>query len=415
MKIWLVNQYASTPETGGSVRHANIGRELAAMGHDITVVAARWHHKLIDVSASLAAAEVEDRGGWRYVRLPTWRYNGGSDPRRIGNWARFALALSRLDKRLGETPDVVLYSSPSLFGYFGAERLARRTGALLIFEVRDIWPLTLTTVGNKSARHPLIRVMQWTEDRALRGANAVVSNLPNAVEHMVTRGMPPEKFTWIPNGFNAADMAEPEPLDPAAAEAIPKDRFVVGYAGSHAPANALDTLLDAAALVRNNPRIVFVLAGFGNQKLRLQARVRDENLTNVRFIDPVPKRQVATLLRRFDLCYNGMLDEPLYRFGVAPNKLFDYFGAGRPVLFSVDAGSYRPVETFGAGIQVPPEDPVAIRDAVVRLSEMTPDTLEAMGRAGHENALAIHEFGALARRLEEEVIMPLSYTKDAAQ
>lgn len=406
MKIWIVNQYASTPETGGSTRHVNIGAELAGLGYDVTVIGARWYHKLLDQDAALAAPEIENRGGWRYVRVPVPQYKHGGDPRRGINWIVFALRLARLDKRLGDRPDVVFYSSPSLVGYLGAERLARRIGARLIFEVRDIWPLTLVQVGGKSPLNPIIRWFQWIEDRALRNADAVVSNLPNAVEHMVTRGMDAAKFTWIPNGFNAADMAEPMPLDPTILDAIPKRQFLVGYTGAHGPANGLDSLLDAAVLLKDDLRFGFLLVGKGNQKDRLMQRAKTEKLDNVTFLEPVQKRQVPLILKHLDVCYIGLKNEPLFRYGVSPNKLFDYVGAARPVLFAIDAGPYRPVEEMGAGIQIPPEDPEALHDALLRFISMPDEEREAMGRNGKEKAVAMHEYGVLAKRIDAELLRP---------
>jgi len=162
--VWLINEYASTPETGTSTRHVDLAYELSRRGYDVYVIAARWHHKLFDEAAADAAPFVEERDGYRYVRLTMPRYGSGHDPRRAANWLRFGWKLASLDRRLGVGPDVVLYSSPGLVAYLGAERLARRVGARLVFEVRDIWPMTLVEVGGKSARHPAIRFMQWVED-----------------------------------------------------------------------------------------------------------------------------------------------------------------------------------------------------------------------------------------------------------
>jgi glycosyltransferase involved in cell wall biosynthesis len=104
-------------------------------------------------------------------------------------------------------------------------------------------------------------------------------------------------------------------------------RFVVGYAGTHGISNALDTLLDAAQRLRDQP-VAFVLVGAGPDKPALARRAAELRLANVHFFDPGSKAQVPALLQRFDLAYIGWRRQPLYRFGISPNKLIDYMMAG---------------------------------------------------------------------------------------
>jgi hypothetical protein len=92
-------------------------------------------------------------------------------------------------------------SSPSPIYFSGAEVLAKKSGARLVFVVLDIWPLTLTEIGSYSSKHPFIRFMQWVGDKAYRDSDAVVSNLKNAIDHMLSRKIDKAKFSWIPNGF----------------------------------------------------------------------------------------------------------------------------------------------------------------------------------------------------------------------
>ena len=199
-RIWIINQYSSTPDTGLGGRHHYLARELSKRGHEVTLVAAQWHHLLAEGAEK--APEIEIREGFKFVRVPVPRYAHAHDKRRILNWLIFGSRLRHLPKRLGADPDTILYSSPSLLGFLGALRLARRLRVRMVFEVRDIWPLTLQEVGGQSPRSPLIAWMQRIEDRAYAESDAVISNLPNSVDHMVSRGMDASKFTWIPNGFH---------------------------------------------------------------------------------------------------------------------------------------------------------------------------------------------------------------------
>lgn len=401
--IWIVSEYASTPATGSHPRPHHFARELADRGHRVRLIAAGWHHLLREGAALDAAPPIERLDGYDFVRAPVPRYGHAHDKRRVLNWLLFAWHVSRLHRRLPERPDVILCSSPALFACLGAEQLARRFGARLVFEVRDLWPMTLMEVGGYSPRHPLIRIMQWIEDRAYRKADRVVSSLPGAVDHMVSRGMDPTKFAWIPNGFSTLDVTAPLPLPARLDDHLPKGKFVVGYAGTFGLANALDNLLTAAERLRNQADIAFVLVGQGREKDRLEAAAAARGLNNVHFLEPVPKGMVQSVLERFDVCYIGWLKSPLYRFGISANKLYDYLYSGRPIVHAY-SGSHDPVEAYGAGVTVAAEDPEGLAQAILRLRDMTSAERSRMGQNGRRAALDRHEYGPLVGKLEDVLL-----------
>lgn len=409
--IWIVNQYASTPATGMGGRHHYLAQELANRGHRVRLIAAGWHHLLRDGEASEAAPSVERVEEYDFVRIPTPRYAHAHDKRRVLNWLLFSWRLSRLHRRLPETPDVIMCSSPPLFAFLGAESLARRFGARLVFEVRDIWPLTLLEVGRYSTRHPMIRLMQWIEDRAYRRADRVVSNLPGAVDHMASRGMDRRKFSWIPNGFSMSEVAAPAALPDDLERQLPRDKFIVGYAGTFGLANAMDNLLAAAERLRDRTDIAFVLFGHGREKSALQADANARGLRNVHFMESVPKAMIQSVLSRFDACYIGWLDSPLYRYGISANKLFDYLYSAKPIIHAY-SGAHDPVEAYDAGVTVPAGDPAALADAIVEMRDRPAEDRRRMGENGRRLALERHEYGTLAGRLEAVLLGEVSGEQD---
>jgi len=399
-RICIIYPESSTPQTGMGGRHHYLARELVRLGHDVTVVAARWHHLLRDGVDTDALPAEEIVEGYRFVRIDVPKYAHAHDRRRVLAWLVFAAKLPALRRRLGAAPDVVLYSSPHPVGYPGAERLARACGARLVFEVRDIWPLTLIEIGGYSPRHPFIRLLQWIEDRAYARADRVVSNLEGAVEHMVSRGMERGKFTWVSNGIAVDEVERPEPLSPEVAAQIPEGGLRIVYTGTLGAANALGTLIEAAALLRDLPDVHILLVGQGRARADLEARRDALGLTNVRFIGPVPKPQVQSVLAACDVCYIGWLASPLYRWGIAANKVPDYLFSGRPIIHGFSGGN-DPVEKFDAGLTVPAEDPEALADAIRRLHDMPEIERRRMGENGRRAALAHYDYARLARRLEQ--------------
>jgi len=276
----------------------------------------------------------------------------------------------------------------------------------LIFEVHDLWPLTPIELGGMPKWHPFIVVMQIAEDFAYKHADKVISILPKALEYMVSRGLDPKKFVHIPNGI---DISEWQPLNTQLPEehkeAIYKlkkeGKFLVGYAGSFGVANALDYFVKSATYLKNLP-VVLVLIGQGPEKENLQKYVELNKLDNVIFLPPVSKNLIPLLLKEMDILYIGWRRNKLYRYGVSPNKLFDYMMAGKPIIHAIEAGNDL-VKESGCGISIPPEDPIAIAEAIKKLIEMSPTEREEMGKRGREYVIKNHDYKVLAQKFLEAI------------
>lgn len=402
--IWIVHQTASTPATGIGGRHFYLARELAKQGHRVYLIASATHHLLREPLVVEEDFKSETVDGFTFVWVKMPAYAQAHSKQRALNWFLFPWRLQQLVKVIPDKPDAILCSSPSPIAFLGAERLAKRFKARLVFEVRDIWPLTLTEIGGYSPKHPFIRVMQWVEDRAYRQSDAVVSNLKNAVEHMVSRGMNRDKFTWVPNGFSLDEVNQNVPLNNHAVAQLPTGKFIVGYTGTLGVANALDTFISAAEQLKEHSDIAFVLVGGGKEKHRLQQLVKNKQLHNVSFIDPIPKVEIQAMLSQFDACFIGLTKDPLFRFGVSPNKLFDYLYSDKPIIYAIDSGEYKPVQEANAGFQIEAENPEALAAAVLNLYQTPAEERAIMGVNGHKTALAQYEYGNLAKQLAQVLL-----------
>lgn len=398
--IWMINQYATTPATGIGGRHHYLARELAKEGYKVYVIAASWHHLLKDPDGAPRETGIEEVDGYKFVRLAMPRYRDAHDKKRFLNWLLFAWKVSRLHRLLPERPDAIIASSPALFMYLGARRQARRHKAKLAFEVRDFWPLSLIELGGKSPRHPLIRVMQRVEDHAYKTADVVLSNTPNAVKHMQSRGMDPDKFVWVSNGFSLEEVSSQDSAPADVLDKIPSGKFVIGYAGTIGLANSLDTLIDSAAQLKDHEDIHFALLGDGRAIPDLQRQCAALGLTNVSFLGRVNKTEVQSVINRFDACFLGWKHSPLYNFGIAANKIYDYLYAGKPVLHCY-SGALDPFAAYQCGVSIPAEDSAALSEAILALQAQPQDARDRMGQRGRQAALEHHEYNVLARRLAQ--------------
>jgi glycosyltransferase involved in cell wall biosynthesis len=393
-ELWMVNQYAGSPRHGMEYRHYHLARALTEQGHSVVVVSGSRSHLFTRPPQVRRRFTIEVIDGVTYCWVPVPRYQRAISVGRVLNMAAFALQLVRLPVDRLPAPDAILVSSPSLFPLPVAARWARRFGARLVFEVRDIWPLTLRELGGFSERHPLVAVMQRFEDFGYRRADAVVSVLPAAAEHMVSRGMDRRKFHYLPNGIDLA-AARADGAAPAVREAIRPDRFTVGFVGTLGRANVLETLVDAARLL-DPAEAQVVIVGQGAEREQLVARAA--GLPNVAFVGPIAKDEVAAAVELFDACYVGYRRSSLYRFGVSPNKLYEYMAASRPILFAADAAN-QPVAEADCGRTVAPEDPAALTAAIRSLAAAPAAERARLGANARAYVEQRHDYGRLAREL----------------
>ena len=426
MNILYLNHYAGTPTLGMEYRPYYLAREWVRAGHRVQIVAADFSH----VRARQPDAGDDSIDGIAYRWLPTPRYQGNGAGRVWNIWRYLAQVWVQSRRLVDEfKPDAVIASSTYPMDIWVARRIARLANARraagsprtkLVFEVHDLWPLSPIELAGMSPRHPFIRLCQAAETAAYRDADVVVSMLPKVHDHMASRGLALRKLHIVPNGITLDEWPQGgfgqyggpagpghQPVLPAlrddVAAAIAHHRAagctVVGHAGSMGLPNALDVLLDAAALLKNEP-IAIVLVGDGHERARLAQRVADEGLAHVTLCPPVPKAQIPALLAQIDIAYIGWQRVPIYRFGIAPNKLMDYMMAGKAVLHSVQAGN-DPVAESGCGLTVAPEDPAAVAAGLRRLAALPPAERQALGERGRAFVLAHHTYPVLAQRFIE--------------
>ena len=390
--IWFVNQYAGSPAHGMEFRHYELGRELASQGHTVVIISGSYSHLFSRQPTTTGTYSMDEVGGLMYCWVKVPSYRRAISIRRVVNMLVFMLRLYRLPVRRLPAPDVIVVSSPSLFPILPAERWSRRFGARLVFEVRDIWPLTLQELGGLSRRHPLIIAMSWFERRAYRVADAVVSVLPEAGAHLRSQGMAPGRLTIIPNGVSPDALIEPRTPAPAKVQAaVARHGFTVGFVGTLGSANALEALIGAARLLAGDD-VGFVIVGQGSEEAHLRALAAD--LGNVTFLGPVEKGDVPATLRCFDVCYVGYHRSPLYRLGISPNKVFDYMAAARPIILAAAAAN-DPVSDGRCGRTVEPDDPAALAQAIRALMSATPAERARLGASGRAFVERVHSYKRL--------------------
>jgi glycosyltransferase involved in cell wall biosynthesis len=161
-------------------------------------------------------------------------------------------------------------------------------------------------------------------------------------------------------------------------------------------------VLNAAALLEDEPGIALVLLGDGKERGALVARARALCLPNLFFLPAVPKEEMDQALAAADACIAILKPLDVYKT-TYPNKVFDYMAAGRPVILAIDGAIRQVIEEAGAGVFVPPGDPVGLAAAIRRLAADRTRG-RAMGRSGRAYVARHFDRGSLARRLEQVML-----------
>ena len=290
--------------------------------------------------------------------------------------------------------DVVVATSPQFFTAVAGYLTSRIKRAPFVFELRDLWPESIKAVGAMKDG-PMLRGLEKLELFLYRKAQAVVAVTRSFRENLIERGIKADKITVITNGVDRTRF-QPREKDRALVQRLGlQDKFVAGYIGTHGMAHALETLLEAARLVRGE-NIHLLLLGDGANKQTLQARADQMKLDNVTFLDSVPKEQVVRYWSLLDASIIHLRKTPLFKT-VIPSKLFEALAMGIPVLHGVEGESADIVAREEAGLLFEQENAEELANALRRLKN--DHDLHARLRENALKAAGKYDRSVLAKRM----------------
>ncbi|WDE99147.1 glycosyltransferase family 4 protein [Lentisphaera profundi] len=403
--IWYCNHYALDPKFK-NYRPYFLSSQLSAMGEKVTIIAASFHHLHKDTIQFKGDYCLKKVNGVNYLWIKTPYYKGNGVAR-IQNMLAYSAFLKRTNLvHMGvlKKPDVIVVSSVHMFHFKAMKKWAKIYDAQLIFEVRDIWPLTLNNLLKMSKYHPLYIWLAHLEKHAYKHANKVISVLPNGFEHMKKQGLDEKKYFHIPNGIEIPDEQKIVTPHVLMKDLQKEGKFIVFYCGTHGIPNALEPLIQAAILLdqKQNTKIHFVLLGKGEKKEHLINLATENSLTNVTFLSAVPKNEVSSYLKAANICYLGWQNTTLYRYGVSANKIFEYMLGEKPILQSINSPN-NPVELAQCGQCIEAMNPEVIADALENFALMPQNELKNMGLKGLEYIKKNHDYAKLAQNFIEVI------------
>jgi len=396
LHILLIHQaYVSLGEAGGT-RHAEMAQHLVEQGHRVTVIASpisylTGRESLPEIDSANAALKV--------IRAPALRSLHRNFIMRLLNFFSFMISSFFVGLRVRKV-DLIWGTSPPLFQAFSAWLLSIFKRKPFVFEVRDLWPDFAVAIGVLSSR-PLIIASEWLESFLYKRADQLLVNSPGFVNHVKQHGG--QKIAMIPNGADPTMFHPEDRGDDFCRQNNLQGKFVVLYAGAHGLSNDLETVLEAAFLLKKKPKIAIVLLGDGKDKPSLIQKAQELDLFNLHFLPALPKSKMATALSAADACLAVLKNIELYKT-VYPNKVFDYMAAGRPVILAIDGEIRKVIEKAGAGYFSPPGDSKEMAAKILAMAE-NPALSKKMGMAGRlylEQHFARKDLAAQMQLLLEE-------------
>ncbi len=384
MRVLIFTQHFP-PETMATGRRAfSLAEGLSRAGHDVVVVTAVPNHPASLKGAHLRArvGGEPDAGRFRVLRVPLYRSPDSRPVKRLLTYSSFMVSAAWRSLSVGR-PDVIVAVSPLPTG-FAAVPARFWYRAPLVYDLQDIWPASAAVVGVLRANGWMFRALKVFERLFYVCCTAIVGITRGFKDYLLGLGLPSERVFVIPNGVDGRLFARPRASHRVQRPKGLVGKFVVGYIGNLGLAQNLETALDAARLLMNEP-VAFVFVGDGVDKQRLQALARRHGLNNAEFLGAVSHSDVPSIMEACDALLVMLRQAPLFDITV-PSKIYEYMRAGKPILCSVGGETAALVSQACCGVAVAPSDPEALAQAVRGLLR-DPQRCAILGENGRRAAV----------------------------
>jgi len=345
-------------------------REWVKLGHKVTIITGAPNFpegKIFDGYNNNWYSKSE-LDGIEVRRVKTYITANEGFAKRILDFISFMVA-SFFAGLFVKKPDVIVGTSPQFFTAISAWALSAVRFKPFIFELRDIWPASITAVGAMGRTLP-IRILEKIEMFLYKRADKIISVTHSFKSELIDRGVDGEKIDVVLNGV---DLSKYEPAlnkDEAFAEQYNlTDKFVVGYVGTHGLAHALDKIVEVAELLVDLKDVRILFAGGGAAKADVEKLVKEKNLKNVVLIPRQDKELMPKLWSLCDISLISLKDTELFKT-VIPSKIFESMGMGLPMVMTSPIGEATEIlDDSNSGVIVRPESPEKVAQAIRELYE----------------------------------------------
>lgn len=401
-KIWILNHYGEL----GDGRHYNFAKNLVKRGYNVKIFAASTIHNSdknrINDSAKYMVEEME---GVSCIYIKASNYTGNGKAR-IKNMLDYAIKLLSVSKKFDdENPNIIIASSVHPLTWLSGYVLSKRYNAKFIAETRDLWPETLVAMGQITKNSIPAKILYKLEEFIYKRADKLIFTFPGGKDYVESIGLDNSKVRYINNGIDIEEFNYNKNNNIYVDKDLDaEDVFKILYTGSMGQANELSCLIKAAKKIEDKgiDDIKFILFGDGYQREELEQYIKDNKITNVIFKGKVDKSYIPNILSKSNLNIIMAQHIDLYKYGLSPNKMFEYFGSVKPTLSNIECG-YDMLEEYNCGETVEGGSAEALAEGILKFYNMPKEEYNTYC----QNALKAAEdfdFKVLTDKLEKVIL-----------
>lgn len=396
--ILLINQYSYPPGKSNWRRHFDLFKKFSKENYNIDIICGSFvHDRKEEILNKGEKYRLINGEGIKYHILSGILYK--SKIVRMLSMIQFFFKVLLFSKKLKDKPDIIYASSPHPFNGLAGMYLARKYKCPFILEIRDLWPETWVAMGATTKKSILYKVFAYIEKVLYKNADKIVTLTANK-DYYISVGVDEKKVEIVSNGV---DLEKYDSLvDEESPIKLSENKFNILYTGAHGTANCLEFILEVAKLLKDD-NIMFNLIGEGEKKEELIKKAEEYNLKNIKFYPPINKNFIPSTLKNGDAMILPVRNKPLYKYGISPNKMYEYFASSRPIIFSGNVANDM-VKEANAGISVEAENIEKIKKAILSLYNMSRDKREVLGKNGRKYVEENYDIKILSKKIEKIIL-----------
>ena len=395
MNIWFISKYASPPQYAKMPsRLFYLAKEMIKLENDVLLITSDSNH-FSNFPETDKTYNDENKDGVNIRWIKTKKYFKTASSGRVLSWLDFEWKLFAMSLKKMEKPDIVIVSSLSILSIIYGYYLKKRFGSFLVFEIRDIWPLTMTEEGGFSKNHPLVIFIGMVEKFGYKKADLIVGTMPKLDLHVknilgYNRPFYCSPLGFDPTNYSIANLGENNPFSDIA----PKNKIIIGYAGSMGITNALEQFIESIKLMGNENTIHFMLVGSGDLRESYEKQLSGYN--NVTFLPRIAQNQVKFFLEICDVLYLSTKNSKVWDYGQSMNKVVEYMLAAKPIIATY-TGYPSMINEADCGLFIKSDEPYELKKAFLHFAQMPKEKRLEIGENGRKWIFNNRKYSLLAK------------------
>tara|TARA_B100000674_G_C37882224_1_gene934884 strand:+ start:101 stop:1333 length:1233 start_codon:yes stop_codon:yes gene_type:complete len=375
--IWIVSKYASLPKYGPASRLFFLAKYFNKQKKTILITSDSNHIAKYPPTNKRHNKEIIENVEVHWIK--TFKYKKTFSIKRIISWIDFEIGLFTLNKKIQKKPEIIIISSLSLFSIIFGYYMKIKYKSFLVFEIRDIWPLTLISESKYSKLHPAVIFLSMIEKFGYRNSDLITGTMPKLNVHVKKTIGYEKDFLCSPIGYDPSQFDNIDSLSEKILSKFPENKIVVGYAGSLSVSNSIGILIKVIKSLSHNSNIHFMLVGSGDYKKQLEEECK--YLRNVSILDKIPFREVNSFLKKCDILYLSTSKTEIWEYGQSMNKLLEYMIAGKPIVASY-SGYPSMLNEAQSGLFVDVDKIEEVVSAILYYSKLSSKERHSIGNKG---------------------------------